>query len=1574
MSQDAPADRDQQAQLTEAAGGEVDWGLQFEPGRVIGDRYQIRSLLGCGGMGEVWHAFDLKLRVEVALKGLRPELLADESRRETLRSEVRAAREVVSPNVCRIFDLIEIDGQELLSMEYVDGTTLLEVMRNGAPFDPAEAQEMASQFLAGLEAIHQVGLVHRDVKPENIMVTRTGRVVLMDFGLARQVSEGSGTVSGTRAYMAPEQASGETADARSDIFSAGVVLAEMVSPGGVKDLDSRKSVWNGLREESIHMADVPWSPIIRRAVARDREKRFGSAHKLNRALEEVAFRVHDEEGLEPYPGLASFRESDAEFFFGREAEIETVWKKLQSTEMLGLIGASGSGKSSFIGAGLVPAKPGGWEILICTPGKEAVASLRQALVPAIEGDSRAIQKLAAGGDASIIEAFSSLRQRVDEVFLIVDQFEELFTQNEPEVQARFAGLLGKLALAADVHILISIRDDFLIQCNRYDELKSIFSELTALDPPHGSALRRAVVQPALKCGYRFEDEELADEILAEVEGERGALPLLAFALAQLWEKRDRDQGLITRRAYLDIGGVGGSLARHAEAAVDRIGSEHIAVVRELFRNLVTAEGTRAAREWNELLSVFDQLQRKSAEGVLRELIDTRLFISYDVREENREPTRRVEIIHESLLANWPRLVRWQTQDADAAQLRDQLRQAARTWDEHERSDDLLWTGSAYREFAVWRERYPGGLTESEEGFARAMNSLATRRRRRRRLAAAAAFVALLVVIGAIGVSRQQAVAEARRAEAAQLVSLGQLELEPYPSATVAYAIASLEQADSSGARHLALKALWKGPTALAATEGMVWRSNFGHDGRWLVQAGLSYVASAESHLRIVRADGTSDFLENAHCETTHAFLTRIRDAGHIVSFASCEDLTWQYVLWSMPDGRPLANVRYKIPATGPGPLLGIAWDTHRDRLVLMALENDRAVVDVLGYDGSVKRLGTLNLLRSNKRKWARNTWIDRDNAHWIAAVVDNEVLVIDIGDDGLSEPRRLGRVDNGVAGASASSIGILGKGRFLAVFLETEVLMFEVGDDRPSEPRRLRPVDGADAGIDIDTLGRFVATSDAEGEIRLWSLTDTSPPVVVQGPPGFPMLFISDDGSLLEAWTMDEKWICWLYSLSGYTPLLLRRFDVGEAGWGGTDWDAAQRQLARWGPDARVVRVWSMDAPADAEPLVLHRGENQQVNAVSFDPRGDWLATADWAGLAFWPLARRYPFVFRWHGEEVSALTFAPDGSWLASSSGDDTVRLWPLDGKPPPPGRTLLKLERDVVGLGGLTASPDGERILAATIGDGTWILRPGGGPPSKLEEIKESYGVSFSADGRLAAASGGVFGVEERVINVWDVASEEEVAVLEVGEMVRFGLQFTPEGHLLSATESGLLRWDVGTGERELLYEGIIFRFTASADGRRVFMVESQEASEDWGRAVLLELDSGTLTRLDRFGEDVYSVALDPTGTFVATGDKDGEVRVGLATGEDPHLFLGHQGMIGAVAIDPLGRWIASGSADTTARLWPMPDLSNPPLHTLPREELIAKLKTLTNLRVVRDPESSTGWKIEVGPFPGWETVPSW
>ncbi len=169
-------------------------------GQLLGNRDEIPSFLGRGGMGEVWQAFDVKLQMEVALKSLRRELFRNERALEALRQEVRVAREVVSHHVCRVFGLFEMDGGELVLMEYIDGITLLELLENRGPLSLPEAGELASQFLSGLDAVHRVGLVHRDFKPENVMITRTGRVVVMDFGVAKRTELGAGTAGANRSY------------------------------------------------------------------------------------------------------------------------------------------------------------------------------------------------------------------------------------------------------------------------------------------------------------------------------------------------------------------------------------------------------------------------------------------------------------------------------------------------------------------------------------------------------------------------------------------------------------------------------------------------------------------------------------------------------------------------------------------------------------------------------------------------------------------------------------------------------------------------------------------------------------------------------------------------------------------------------------------------------------------------------------------------------------------------------------------------------------------------------------------------------------------------------------------------------------------------------------------------------------------------------------------------------------------------------------------------------------------------------------------------------------------------------
>lgn len=202
---------------------------RFLPGRLIAGRYRIIALLGKGGMGEVYRADDLTLGQAVALKFLPDEAARDEGLLERFRNEVRMARRVSHPNVCRVYDVGDVDGQTFFTMEYVDGEDLASLLRRIGRLPQDKAVEIARQLCAGLSAAHSKGVLHRDLKPANIMLDGRGQVVITDFGLAGVADNirGAEIRSGTPAYMAPEQLAGQEVSARSDIYALGLVLYEV---------------------------------------------------------------------------------------------------------------------------------------------------------------------------------------------------------------------------------------------------------------------------------------------------------------------------------------------------------------------------------------------------------------------------------------------------------------------------------------------------------------------------------------------------------------------------------------------------------------------------------------------------------------------------------------------------------------------------------------------------------------------------------------------------------------------------------------------------------------------------------------------------------------------------------------------------------------------------------------------------------------------------------------------------------------------------------------------------------------------------------------------------------------------------------------------------------------------------------------------------------------------------------------------------------------------------------------------------------------------------------------------------
>lgn len=263
---------------------------------LICDRYQLLSLLGVGGMGSVYLARDVELEEMVALKTLRKELLEDTDMLERFKNEVKLARRVTHKNVARMFDIGEHQGEKFLTMEFVDGESLASLLEKEKKLSLQRIVELMSAVCSGLEAAHAAGVIHRDLKPDNVMLARDGRVLVTDFGIARasQSSAGKtmGMVLGTPAYMAPEQVLGQKdIDHRADIYALGVMLFEMFTGQDAWTGESPMAVatarlLNPPPDPRTRRPDVPDAVcrIILRCMARNRDERFAKAEEVAREL------------------------------------------------------------------------------------------------------------------------------------------------------------------------------------------------------------------------------------------------------------------------------------------------------------------------------------------------------------------------------------------------------------------------------------------------------------------------------------------------------------------------------------------------------------------------------------------------------------------------------------------------------------------------------------------------------------------------------------------------------------------------------------------------------------------------------------------------------------------------------------------------------------------------------------------------------------------------------------------------------------------------------------------------------------------------------------------------------------------------------------------------------------------------------------------------------------------------------------------------------------------------------------------------------------------------------------------
>ena len=456
--------------------------------------------------------------------------------------------------------------------------------------------------------------------------------------------------------MAPEAWRGEPPTARADVYSLGVLLFELLAGRPPHQAASRREL--RARVLAGEIADLralaPGAPpavveLVLRCL-RPRADERPTARELCDALAlatatGIQGGASDDDDANPYRGLLPFGREHHAVFLGREAETEAVLGELRAHPMVLVAGASGAGKSSLLQAGVVPRAEQalGRRALVVAPGGRPTSALARALA-----------------------ARSSPEERV---LLVVDPLEEAWTlASARERSAFFEALVALVGAGLTLRVVAALRSDFLPRLEDLDDLRALALRApVVLGPLSSAGLRRAIAEPARRRGVTVE-AALVETLVAGAEG--ASLPLLGFALAELWERRDPEASTLGLDVLERLGGVTGALAAHAEATLARMAPAVRRVARPLLLALVTVDGTRARREEDELLG-----DSPDARLAVEALVEARLVVVHP-----GERGAGYEIAHEALLSGWPTLRDWLDEDAAAREETDRVRRAAAEWE------------------------------------------------------------------------------------------------------------------------------------------------------------------------------------------------------------------------------------------------------------------------------------------------------------------------------------------------------------------------------------------------------------------------------------------------------------------------------------------------------------------------------------------------------------------------------------------------------------------------------------------------------------------------------------------------------------------------------------------------------------------------------------------------------------------------------------------------------------------------------------------------------------------------------
>ena len=800
-------------------------------------------------LGVVYRAYQPSVGREVAIKVIRPELVNQPSFVRGFEAEAQLVAQLEHPHLVPLYDYWRDPEGAYLVMRWLRGGSLRQALERG-PWNLEPASRLLSQVAGALAYAHRQGVVHRDVKPANVLLDEEGNAYLSDFGIAARLAglgDDGRPVTSSPAYVSPEELAGEPLTPRSDIYGLGLLTFELLT-GQRPPMDGPLPSVRAVRPELPPALDE----VIARATASDPGERYESVDRFVAAFAAAVGAPASAETYtpaeNPYKGLRAFGEADAADFYGRDALVGELVRALADRRLVAVVGPSGIGKSSVVKAGLVPALRGGGAVRDRSSGSSPTCS--RARIPTrsspprssgSRSNGRTTSSRSSRATSSGSAASSSGSCRAEsELLLVVDQFEELFTLTaDEETRRRF--LAGLTALADDprsrARVLVTLRADFLDHPLRYPEFGELLrAGMVAVAAPSEDELAEAIERPARRVGVRFEPG-LVSQIVADVRDQPGALPLLQYALTELFAARTGDT--LTLEGYVATGGVVGALGRRAEDLYARLGPSAQAACRQVFLRLVgadpAAQDTRRRVRRSELRQL--ELEPDAVEEILARYGEHRL-LTFDREPLTRTPT--VEVAHEAILSQWDRLRGWIEERREDLLLHRRLVEAVGEWQDAGRDPEYLPREGRLAQFEAWAGATDLALTAGEREFlaeARAAADAAARRRARRRRATLAGFAVLAAAASVLAafalVLRSEARDDARLATARQLAASAQANLEVDPERSILLAIEAAETtrrhdgtmlAEAEQALHDALAA----SRVLIAVDGVGRRTGIGH--------------------------------------------------------------------------------------------------------------------------------------------------------------------------------------------------------------------------------------------------------------------------------------------------------------------------------------------------------------------------------------------------------------------------------------------------------------------------------------------------------------------------------------------------------------------------------------------------------------------------------------------------------------------------------------------------------------------------------------------------------------------------